>query len=329
MTRVLAVHGVGLDRPWPDLGRELGERLRRWSTSLLAEVAEAAGRERVDALLVVGDLLDRATATPGTVEYAAAVLGSVGVPVVVVPGERDWYDDGSPYAVHSWPTDVTVVASATPQLCLERIWASAWTGPTASSQGVPADAEGLLVRAGVPAAVVTAERLPAGVHLLTSGDRHNDTAERVTSVGRAAGLEPAMAVLLDLPEPGAEHPRPTARRVPLSEPPVTVTDLDVTGIASDEQLREAILAAAGGPGVVRLHGDLTVGVLPPRLHAEPLPTQVAVDEERLGFREPEITPDDRTTAAELLRGLDGLGLERRQRHVATALGLRALAASEA
>lgn len=329
MTRVLAVHGLGLDRAWPDLGRELGEPLRTWSASLLADVAEAVVRERVDAVLVVGDLLDRATATPATVEYAAAVLGSVGVPVVVVPGGRDWYDDGSPYAVHSWPASVTVATSAAPQPCLEGVWASAWTGPTASSHGVLTDIEGLLVRAGVPVAAATAERLPAGVHLLTSGDQHDDTTDRVTVVGRAAGLDSAMAVLLDLPDPGAGLSRPAARRVPLSEPPVTVTALDVTGVASDEQLREAVLAAADGPSVVRLHGDLTVGVLPPQLHAQPLPTHVVVDEGRVGFVEPQIAPDDRTTAAEFLRGLDGLGLGRRQRHLATALGLRALTASEA
>lgn len=327
MTRVLAVHGLGLDRAWPDLGREGGELLRQWSVGLLAEVAEAAVRERADVVVVVGDLLDRATATPSTVEYAAAVLGSMGVPVLVVPGERDWYADGSPYAVHSWPSTITVVTSATPQPCVDGVWASAWTGPTASPLSVPAElvSGALLVRPGVPDPVSMAERLPEGVHLLTSAERHDESAARVTRVGRTGSLEGAEAVVLELSE-GAGV---SAVRVGLSAAPVTVTDLDVTGVSSDGQLREALLAVADGPSLVRLHGDLTVGVLPPRLHADPLPSHVVVDEERLGFLEPEITADDRTTAAEFLRGLDGLGLERRTRHVATALGLRALAASEA
>lgn len=327
MTRVLAVHGLGLDRAWPDLGRELGELMRQWSTSLVAEVADAVRSEQVDALLVVGDLIDRATATPATVEYAAAVLGSLDVPVIVVPGERDWYSEGSPYAVHSWPPSITVVTSATPQPCLDRVWASAWTGPTASPLSVPTDlATGaLLVRPGVLDPMTMVERLPAGVHVVTSADRHHEVATRVTRVGRAASPEGAQAWVLDV-SGGSEV---SAVRVELSASPLTVTDLDVTGFSVDDQLREAVVTAAEGPSLVRLHGDLAVGVLPPRLHHEPLPSHIVVDEERLGFREPEVGPDDPTTAAEFLRGLDGLGLERRQRHVATTLGLRALAASEA
>lgn len=326
MTRVLAVHGVGLDRAWPELGHEHGELMRGWSAELLAEAVQAAAREEVDALVVAGDLFDRATATPSTVEYAAAVLGSAGVPVVVVPGQRDWYGDGSPYVHSSWPASVRIAANAAFEPVLDdRIWVSAWTGPTSQLPATPAGSEGpaLLVRPSVAGATEVAERLPHGLHLLTSGEQHDD--EGWTSVAPLASLERAMGVLLvDV----AEDHRPGAARVPLGEPPVLLVELDVTGLGSEEQLREALVAAADRPALIRLMGELAVEVLPPALHAEPLPPHLVVDETELTFADPRITPDDRTTRAELLRGLAGLGLERRRLHVSTALGLRALAEVE-
>ena len=327
MTRVLAIHGVGLDRAWLELGGEHGELMRRWSADLLAEVAQAVARERADALLVVGDLLDRATVTPSMVEYAAAVLGSVGVPVVVVPGKRDWYGNGSPYLYSSWPESVAIATSSTPEPYLDgRVWASAWTGPTSQPLTLPPAVSeagpALVVRADVALADSISARLPEGAHLVTSSGLPVDEGS-VTSVATAASLEGAAATLLTLTDHGIG-----TGTVPLGESPVSVTHLDVTGLTDDAQLREAVLAASDGPALIRLVGELAVGVLPPRLHPDPPPPHLVLDEGGLVFRDPEIAPDDHTTQAEFLRGLGGLGLEQRQRHVVTALGLQAMAAVE-
>lgn len=331
MTRFLAVHGLGLDRAYPELGSGLGDQLRQWSAALLADVGQAVSRTEADYLLLVGGLFDRSTLTPATLEYVTAVLGSVGVPVIVVPGRSDWYGDGSPYVNASWPDNVSIVSSSIPMPYDHGtpLWASAWTGPTESSVVLPpelgATGTALLVRPDIPEPDTLATRLPAAVQLLTTthrpgtGDRAMVVAPLVSLDGRAS------ARLLTLQGDAAWEDE----TVDLGDCPVLLTHVDVTGLTEDGDVRAAVLAAMGGaPAVVRLSGTLSAGVLPPSLHAAPLPSHVVVDEGELHYPTMAVEEDERTTRAEFLRAMASLLATPRQRHVATALGLQALAVTE-
>jgi DNA repair exonuclease SbcCD nuclease subunit len=53
---------------------------------------EAAERLDVDAVLIVGDLFDHARVPDGTLDLAAAELGRLGRPVVLLPGNHDVLD---------------------------------------------------------------------------------------------------------------------------------------------------------------------------------------------------------------------------------------------
>ena len=288
MTRVLAVSGLGLDRAWPDLGSVLGAQLREWSVALLAEVGQAVSRAGAERLLLVGDLFDRATVTPATVEYVGAVLGSVGVPVVVIPGRSDWYGEGSPYIHAAWPDNVSIVSSSVPVACDggETLWASAWTGAVEHRLVLPSGLGAqttLLVRPDVSDPALLTTQLPAATHLLTSSARvvvHS----RATVLTPLATLDqPVTAQLLTLQGDGAWE----AEVVGLSACPVALKRLDVAEVKADRDLYEAVLAAAGDtPAVVRLSGALPAGVLPPSLHTEPLPPHVVVDEDELEYAEP-------------------------------------------
>lgn len=63
----------------------------------LAAVVAVAAAQEADALLVVGDLFDHARVSDEMVEAAFTLLGSLGVPVVLMVGNHDVHDDGSIY----------------------------------------------------------------------------------------------------------------------------------------------------------------------------------------------------------------------------------------
>jgi exonuclease SbcD len=107
-TRLLAVAGLGLDRPWPELGPERGAQRREQARAALVQLADVA-RRGADALLVAGGLLDRRSAEPTTVDLLARLFEAIGVPVLLVPGALDWYSEDSPLATTDWPPNVHVV----------------------------------------------------------------------------------------------------------------------------------------------------------------------------------------------------------------------------
>src|SRR3954470_24870535 len=90
MTRIIVVAGVHLDRAWPELGNTFGNALRLWSREVLARLVDEARRRDAEAIVIAGNLMDRSTVLPETVEYAATVLGSFPGRVLVAPGSTDW-----------------------------------------------------------------------------------------------------------------------------------------------------------------------------------------------------------------------------------------------
>jgi exonuclease SbcD len=72
------------------LGRRLGEHDRLADQAhALDQLVRMAREERVDAILVAGDLFDRAVPPPETVELLSAFLAQVGLPVVLISGNHD------------------------------------------------------------------------------------------------------------------------------------------------------------------------------------------------------------------------------------------------
>jgi DNA repair exonuclease SbcCD nuclease subunit len=64
-------------------------------------------RERVDLMVVAGDLFDHARVSEATLHFAASELARIGVPVVVAPGNHDHAGPGSVYD----RLDLTALAS--------------------------------------------------------------------------------------------------------------------------------------------------------------------------------------------------------------------------
>src|ERR1051326_6354472 len=73
----------------------LGADERKTEERAFASAIPLPGGERVDAVLIVGDLFDHARVSAETLSWTAAQLGSLACPVVLVPGNHDVLDDAS------------------------------------------------------------------------------------------------------------------------------------------------------------------------------------------------------------------------------------------
>ncbi|HIA53447.1 MAG TPA: hypothetical protein EYN91_15385 [Candidatus Melainabacteria bacterium] len=82
------------------LGLSHSQRYERNNEMLLSlyRALEEAARRRVDAIFIPGDLFDADTVTGPTINYLIESFSRLGnLPVVIAPGNRDYYSFASPY----------------------------------------------------------------------------------------------------------------------------------------------------------------------------------------------------------------------------------------
>jgi DNA repair exonuclease SbcCD nuclease subunit len=108
LLRALLLSDLLLDRPYewapPEVANERREAAREALVAILT-----LGRERqVDAIACAGDLYDRRTVQPTTMQWLAAALRSAGAPVLIAPGDRDYVGPLGGYTNREWPENVTV-----------------------------------------------------------------------------------------------------------------------------------------------------------------------------------------------------------------------------
>lgn len=333
-TTLLAVAGLALDRPWPELAPDSGARRREQARGALVQLAEAARRD-VDALVVAGGLLDRRSVEPATVDLLARLLEAIAVPVIVAPGMLDWYSEDSPLATTQFPPNVHVVtdpAGEPVELPTGLVlWGCAVTSPLHAQVSVPGPAGSGSAGhvAVIPSSVSVHDRDldAAGVaHALVAAAELSAWAPRVTTTGNAVPLEvgsswPSCAVSLKLDATGIVVSRDV---LALSVPALAVTAVDAAEYSSSEALRAAVQDAAdAGSAAVRLVGRLRPGVLLPHLLTQP-PPDVYLDTTELEYDLALPPEDDATAAAEFLRDLAERPEPLGDRHQAAALGLLAL-----
>jgi len=135
MPRLLHMADVHLGARHDDLGpTAVAQRERQFAA--FARAIELALAEKVDLVLICGDLFDSNSQPRRSVERAAAELGKLAkrhVPVVVIPGTHDCFEPGSIYRVFDLaelagtPPDsglVTVLTDRRPQVDLGRLGVS-------------------------------------------------------------------------------------------------------------------------------------------------------------------------------------------------------------
>ena len=94
--RLLHTADVHLDKPFGWLGSRGGEQRSQLKATFRA-VVDLALAERVDVVLIAGDLFDSNWPSQDTVDLVRAQILRLGVPVFILPGTHDCLDDGSIY----------------------------------------------------------------------------------------------------------------------------------------------------------------------------------------------------------------------------------------
>ncbi len=108
MIRILHAADLHLDSPFAALRLEQAAQRREEQRQILVRLVRECSRRSCDALLLAGDLFDAHRVYRETAELLRTVLKECRVPVFIAPGNHDYYDAGSPYAVLSWPENVHI-----------------------------------------------------------------------------------------------------------------------------------------------------------------------------------------------------------------------------
>jgi DNA repair exonuclease SbcCD nuclease subunit len=106
--RLLLASDVHLDTPFRWAEPVAARARRRALRAAVRRIAELAAQLGVHALCFAGDLYEHERSGPDTGEFLRAVFAEVPCPVLLAPGNHDWYGPGSLYRQVEWPHQVTV-----------------------------------------------------------------------------------------------------------------------------------------------------------------------------------------------------------------------------
>lgn len=110
--RVLAFSDLHLDAPFAQGGSELASLRRADLRRTLQRIVDLADELKVHALMCAGDLYEHDLYTPDTVKLLERVFAEVApTPVLISPGNHDWYGPSSIYATASWSPNVHIFDS--------------------------------------------------------------------------------------------------------------------------------------------------------------------------------------------------------------------------
>lgn len=132
MIKFLHAADLHLDSPFEGLPEGKAAQRRQEQRELLKRIAQTAEDERVQLVLLSGDLFDSDSAYTETAEELVKILGSMSVPVFIAPGNHDCYTQRSPYAKLQFPSNVHVFRNNRIE-CVElpelnvRVWGAAFT----------------------------------------------------------------------------------------------------------------------------------------------------------------------------------------------------------
>ena len=134
MSKLKILHAADfhLDTPFEGLPEEKTKLRRTEQRMLLLSLAELARNERVDLILLPGDLVDGEKVFYETESALVRAFGSVACPVVIAPGNHDFYAPKSIYTRIKLPENVFVFGNNETE-CLEfgdlgvRVFGAAFT----------------------------------------------------------------------------------------------------------------------------------------------------------------------------------------------------------
>ncbi len=109
--RILHAADFHLDSAFAALPAEKARQRRREIRELPDRLADLVREEKVDLVLLPGDLFDGDRVFPETLERLKNALDRIECPVFIAPGNHDPYSRSSPYAKEEWPDNVHIFRS--------------------------------------------------------------------------------------------------------------------------------------------------------------------------------------------------------------------------
>ena len=107
MIKILHSADWHLDAPLRGFTPKQREWLRAQQLRLPEKIADTAIREGCGLMLLAGDIFDGAY-TKESYEAVYRALSRVGIPVVIAPGNHDFYGENSPWFREKWPENVHI-----------------------------------------------------------------------------------------------------------------------------------------------------------------------------------------------------------------------------
>lgn len=96
--RILHTGDLHLDSAFCSYGARDSQRQRGAGRELLVRIFECAKSENCEMILIAGDLFDGKFVSPETEELFCRLVDNCGIPVIVSPGNHDFYTENSFYA---------------------------------------------------------------------------------------------------------------------------------------------------------------------------------------------------------------------------------------
>ncbi len=111
LVKLLHCADVHLDAVFRGLGPSVAQRRRAALRQTFQNIVRLARDLQVDALTIGGDLYEDLHSRPDTARFLAEQLGGLSCPVLISPGNHDYWHPGSLYATNDWPDNVRIFDS--------------------------------------------------------------------------------------------------------------------------------------------------------------------------------------------------------------------------
>jgi len=113
LAKILHTSDIQLDAPFHFLG-ENGRRHRQQLRAAFQRIVDLATEQEFDLLLIAGDLFDDNRPHQTTVDFVVSQLGRLDIPVCILPGNHDCYNETSVYRKATLPDNVILFTGQSP-----------------------------------------------------------------------------------------------------------------------------------------------------------------------------------------------------------------------
>ena len=247
---------------WAGATSSVARQRRQGLRNALLRIVALVREVQADALFCGGDLYEDQRVTPDTAEFLRATFAGLDpTPVFLAPGNHDWYGPESVYALTAWSPNVHVFREPRLVPVSLRPGVTLWDG----AHCAPANTDNFLAGFGVRGAPDSANRAAARnrtppstpaeigaaglLHAFVGHYHRPKDAERHTYPGNPDPLAfgedgPRGAVIATIEEHGVV----ARERRAVAQTEVHDLELDVSGCASGQEIRDRVRALAEGRG---------------------------------------------------------------------------------